>query len=90
MIGWTFPDPATATTAQIEFTLLAAEATLNENADAGPDDDRSFFLSALFAIAAVCRADLHCRLGNPKIEDELNRMIVDGGGEVTGDHDSSI
>ena len=89
VIARVFPDPATATSAQVEFALLACEATLNENVEAAADDDRAFFLSALFAIAAVCRADLHCRLRDSGMEDELNEIISNGGGTVIEDHDPS-
>jgi len=89
VIARTFPDPATATPAQLEFALLACEATLTENADADPDDDRAFFLSALFAIAAACRADLHCRLRDSVIEDEVRHIIAHGDERVVDDHDHS-
>ncbi|MGO9876511.1 MAG: hypothetical protein ACLPVY_22270 [Acidimicrobiia bacterium] len=89
MIGWAFPDPASATTPQVAFALQACETRLHDNADASTDDDRAFFLSALFAIAAVCRADLHYRLAHSATDDELNRMIANGGREVFGDQDDS-
>jgi hypothetical protein len=89
VIGWAFPDPAAATTPQVAFALQACEARLHDDADASTDDDRAFFLSALFAIAAVCRADLHYRLGHPTTDDELNRMIANGGGPGFGDRDDS-
>jgi len=86
VIARTFPDPASATSAQIEYALLECETTLNENVDASADDDRAFFLSALFAIAAVCRADLHCRLRGSTIE-ELNQIIANADSRFIEDRD---
>jgi hypothetical protein len=89
VIAWTFPDPATATYAQVEFTLVACETTLNENVDASADDDRAFFLSAVFAIAAVCRADLHCRLRDSGMAAELNQIIANADGAFIEDENPS-
>lgn len=88
VIGWAFPDPATAATPQVAFARQACEARLHQNGDASTDDDRAFFLSARFAIAAVCRADLHDRLAHSATQDELNRMIANHD-EVFADQDDS-
>jgi hypothetical protein len=48
VIARTYRDPAAAASARVQFAFGACEATLAENGDAGADDDRAFFLSALF------------------------------------------
>lgn len=73
-----FPNPEQASTEQIAFALGAAEALLRKHADVPVGDVPSFFLTAIFATAEMCRADLERRVGDAAVEDELNGIVDDG------------